>query len=1536
MKQQYRTARHLRAGVTGRYNGVSLRTRSVLWRFHHLLFIVFVATCLMADSGLPPSNTYASGSNDFIRNVSKEIIPESDPPFTIGEITSMVTGSDGSIYAGSGTTIYKLSSSGVYIKQWEANGTIGILNFGSDTGLLYKTGDNGIQSFTTEGVETGTISVSGSLVRGKGPNKKWYGVGEWGSSPVTELSSVTSDTLFVYSSGGDLINSYNLATTAEYPSGISVLSLSSTYNEGVYGRDMLYLGTSGKVLRLGAYGNITQSWEDGTGTTQYDSVTADSKGNVYASDGTHNTIRKFDKDLQPLMEWGSLGAGDLEFDDPGEIAVSSSNNIYIDDLGNSRVKQYEDSTSISITSPSKILDYIRPNTPFSFTVQTNNTADDLSFSAVNANGNTVDLPLGLSLNTSTGEISGTLDNSIDITNFQEFFLVKVISSNGSYSEKEFELRGADLSEPVNIETTTLPDMSFGMYLDGKGGYSLYPSIEVSGGQEFGLYPLTFSIVDGELPRGVEIWPTGTAPSNSVLFRDVNDGVLVGEPIESGIYTFTVRVESTDPLLSSSDEHEYTIEVTAPPTPNPFNNDSGSVSLPILKVSSVVAKESGTVVSGEGPADQDIKIYMDNTQIGTTNSGADGKWSYEAGGLNGAGHNFSAAWDAEHDIAFLLGSDSPDILFSSPNPYSSIQVFDTVTGKTLKNLVMPEGFYAIQLVPNSDGTKLYLSGLDVGNMIADPTAYYNSARVLEYDVASGSLSFVTDITESLDSISSLLLNSDGSVLYVLTSSGLYSIDTTNHETELVSVLEDGVYRFGGTMESIEFNEDESKIFIADIQYPYVVGSTGWIYKKRVLSVDLASKSASIEEVPVYVEGAGYSYFYGQAFIARGNGNIYLAYRDGSVKVVDGNGNIVDTFSFNLSQGDGEDTIIQDEPAGYIYESSENALYLLLYTHNNDTNENVYSLRKLDLQNGTVSATYTLPFLPRLGLFSQDKRGLYLFDSLMSSLNTGVYRLDLDTGNIETVTENIASLPLAVADGGAITSNPFFVASSRSVVSGFGVTSNSVLVEKTTEEDKPVDDKKPVDDPKPDNKDVDKRVEEPQVDTPVIPPVGSVDKPGTTYLNSKKESSGLVRDLVDRLASMLGVEPIVVAKVFPWTVVGALFGLIFIVLVGLIKQLIVVAKMKKLVRKQELLNLEKTWLLSLSSHYLRTPLTIIQSGQEMLKKGAYKNKLVNGMSSLSLAVGKVINDLRNNSVVAEMKAPEKKRYRHASFWQFKVVVPALVAVGLLVGLNLIFTFGADLYPGTVSIISQLCFVLVGASLLYVIYDTLAERKALERYQKQLLVYEEELDKVRNKFVLSMAKELMPEIKKAKSFVTVKTPINARRNLNKGLEQLEKTTDKFLLICQLEREELKKQAAELGLKGTVEKAREQSKHPDSPVNVLLSEDSTLSQPEVLLKKVFASLIDNAAEHSNSKRPVKIYSDEGKMVKVSVEDFGKGIDKDKLTLLFKPLSKVEEDFTSQGMGLSLYLNRLIMHYLNGEISATSKLGEGTTMIVEVPRVLS
>jgi signal transduction histidine kinase len=110
---------------------------------------------------------------------------------------------------------------------------------------------------------------------------------------------------------------------------------------------------------------------------------------------------------------------------------------------------------------------------------------------------------------------------------------------------------------------------------------------------------------------------------------------------------------------------------------------------------------------------------------------------------------------------------------------------------------------------------------------------------------------------------------------------------------------------------------------------------------------------------------------------------------------------------------------------------------------------------------------------------------------------------------------------------------------------------------------------------------------------------------------------------------------------------------------------------------------------------------------------------------------------------------------------------------------------------------------------------------------------------------------------------------------------------------------------------------------------------QDPLLLEFVLNSLIEIAVEFSPPGRHVDIISRRRKeFVELFVRDEGSGIEREKLTSLFQPFFKTEtgERFTHQGMGLSLYLDKLVVNYVGGEIAADSQVGKGTVMKIRFP----
>ena len=81
----------------------------------------------------------------------------------------------------------------------------------------------------------------------------------------------------------------------------------------------------------------------GTGNGQFDNnidVAVDAAGNVYVADRWNSRIQKFDSSGAFLTTWGTSGPGDGEFGGTDAIAVDASGNVYVAD-GFDRIQKFD-------------------------------------------------------------------------------------------------------------------------------------------------------------------------------------------------------------------------------------------------------------------------------------------------------------------------------------------------------------------------------------------------------------------------------------------------------------------------------------------------------------------------------------------------------------------------------------------------------------------------------------------------------------------------------------------------------------------------------------------------------------------------------------------------------------------------------------------------------------------------------------------------------------------------------------------------------------------------------------------------------------------------------------------------------------------------------------------------------------------------------------------------------------------------------------------------------------------------------------------
>jgi streptogramin lyase len=106
--------------------------------------------------------------------------------------------------------------------------------------------------------------------------------------------------------------------------------------------------SAGHAYAVDGYVQTAQWGTVGAGDGQFQNPTGiavDPAGNVYVSDHPNHRVQKFTSDGQFLTKWGSAGAGDGQFSAPGNadvmgVAVGPTGDVYVADARNHRIQKF--------------------------------------------------------------------------------------------------------------------------------------------------------------------------------------------------------------------------------------------------------------------------------------------------------------------------------------------------------------------------------------------------------------------------------------------------------------------------------------------------------------------------------------------------------------------------------------------------------------------------------------------------------------------------------------------------------------------------------------------------------------------------------------------------------------------------------------------------------------------------------------------------------------------------------------------------------------------------------------------------------------------------------------------------------------------------------------------------------------------------------------------------------------------------------------------------------------------------------------------
>jgi signal transduction histidine kinase len=106
--------------------------------------------------------------------------------------------------------------------------------------------------------------------------------------------------------------------------------------------------------------------------------------------------------------------------------------------------------------------------------------------------------------------------------------------------------------------------------------------------------------------------------------------------------------------------------------------------------------------------------------------------------------------------------------------------------------------------------------------------------------------------------------------------------------------------------------------------------------------------------------------------------------------------------------------------------------------------------------------------------------------------------------------------------------------------------------------------------------------------------------------------------------------------------------------------------------------------------------------------------------------------------------------------------------------------------------------------------------------------------------------------------------------------------------------------------------------------------------LDQILLNLLSNAVKFTNTGGSIRVQcvSNE-KTILVNIIDTGVGIPADKLDAIFEPFVQLGRSLSSahEGTGLGLAISRDLARAMEGDLMATSRVGEGSTFTLSLPR---
>lgn len=355
-----------------------------------------------------------------------------------------------------------------------------------------------------------------------------------------------------------------------------------------------------------------------------------------------------------------------------------------------------------------------------------------------------------------------------------------------------------------------------------------------------------------------------------------------------------------------------------------------------------------------------------------------------------------------------------------------------------------------------------------------------------------------------------------------------------------------------------------------------------------------------------------------------------------------------------------------------------------------------------------------------------------------------------------------------------------------------------------------------------------------------------------------------------------------------------------------------------------NLPPPVAMAVTTTTLTIPETAIIAGKSALKSLTnHSNELLAEGQSLTGKQQASIRNLQNKKGLSFLT--------HPAFW-----LPVVVISTLVVLLNVIFIQANRYTPTAIIIVSQLLLGFIGVIALgvsYYYYQQQKLQKALTNDEQDL---EQELSTRQANFITQAYNKLNDDLLVLEGVAKDIAKYPKTSGFSNGLKDLQQ------IVAQLEKlNSLSKNVPGLNwqtnLGKTITKSIQdlQTKADDQNITITtnnLQPNTMVAIEEQALTHLISAPLKNAIDASKAGNQVILnqtnnLKDKDHSITLTITDQGKGIPKEKLNDIFTPFNSAHslDQFTNTGIGLDLYLCKVITEAYGATINITSQEEQGT-----------